>query len=508
MGEISSLSLQKALEEYKTDPREDWFGYLGSLPSDSRSENYLRLVLSDILEAVHDGELISQDFGAFSQCKPSSLEELEERGKTLNVVFESPFFHSSLMSLSQIDGFIREMGEYEKRAKRLKRRMDYILGGYSEEVFSLSERFLLSFINSPRKKDIATYYERFMKKTGKLDKEKAVLLSQRLLWIKKEAKELKEMEKEFTFTSSLFSGVDTLWPEYAAALKEYRSALMDLKGFVSDDFTLVYASLRRGLSRLDDYTTRYGDSLEKAKSLFQPPFLSLSFPLLKKKVAKALSSFSLLPLWVKYRDVFTQEEEEIDKYFSPEEKEIPIEIKKEEKEEEKEEERGIVFPPYPIYDIQKRAGELGVETPSSYNFPLLLSDFLDNMAPITERDALRYFFHLYGEEGRERALDLNGVEYLERNGFWYKKGGVIKFRESTFRRDFSHISPEELLDGMLSILSVNKVMTKGDLYNALGVKCGMKSVLSVRYKELDRVLYSSDRVSVDGENIRILEDVE
>ena len=36
----------------------------------------------------------------------------------------------------------------------------------------------------------------------------------------------------------------------------------------------------------------------------------------------------------------------------------------------------------------------------------------------------------------------------------------------------------------------------------------MKSVLSVRYKELDRVLYSSDRVSVDGENIRILEDVE
>ena len=92
MGEISSLSLQKALEEYKTDPREDWFGYLGSLLSDSRSENYLRLVLSDILEAVHDGELISQDFGAFSQCKPSSLEELEERGKTLNVVFESPFF--------------------------------------------------------------------------------------------------------------------------------------------------------------------------------------------------------------------------------------------------------------------------------------------------------------------------------------------------------------------------------------------------------------------------------
>ena len=148
MGEISSLSLQKALEEYKTDPREDWFGYLGSLPSDSRSENYLRLVLSDILEAVHDGELISQDFGAFSQCKPSSLEELEERGKTLNVVFESPFFHSSLMSLSQIDGFIREMGEYEKRAKRLKRRMDYILGGYSEEVFSLSERILLSFIKA------------------------------------------------------------------------------------------------------------------------------------------------------------------------------------------------------------------------------------------------------------------------------------------------------------------------------------------------------------------------
>ena len=51
-------------------------------------------------------------------------------------------------------------------------------------------------------------------------------------------------------------------------------------------------------------------------------------------------------------------------------------------------------------------------------------------------------------------------------------------------------------------------MTKEELYNALGEKCGMKSVLSVRYRELDKVLLSSERVEVDGETIRYLEDRE
>ena len=33
----------------------------------------------------------------------------------------------------------------------------------------------------------------------------------------------------------------------------------------------------------------------------------------------------------------------------------------------------------------------------------------------------------------------------------------------------------------------------------------MKSVLSVRYRELDKVLFSSERVEVDGDTIRYLE---
>ena len=100
------------------------------------------------------------------------------------------------------------------------------------------------------------------------------------------------------------------------------------------------------------------------------------------------------------------------------------------------------------------------------------------------------------------------MEYEERNGFWYKREGEIKFRESSIRRDLSHIAPEELLDGLLTILSHYKKMTKEELYNALGEKCGMKSVLSVRYRELDKVLLSTERVEVDGETIRYLEDGE
>ena len=166
----------------------------------------------------------------------------------------------------------------------------------------------------------------------------------------------------------------------------------------------------------------------------------------------------------------------------------------------------MFFPIYPDYDIEKRAKELGVDSPSSPLFSSLISNLLDNLSPIYERDALRYFYSLFGEEGRNKALEGKGVEYEERNGFWYKRECEIKFRESSTRRDFSHIAPEELLDGLLAILSHYKEMTKEELYNALGEKCGMKSVLSVRYRELDKVLFSSERVEVDGDTIRYLEE--
>ena len=146
-----------------------------------------------------------------------------------------------------------------------------------------------------------------------------------------------------------------------------------------------------------------------------------------------------------------------------------------------------------------------MESSSSLNFSSLLRDLLETLAPILERDALRILFAFDGEEAKKRALELKGTEYEGRNGFWYLESREIKFRESSVRRDFSHIAPEELLDGMLTILSYYKEMTKEELYNKLGEKCGMKSVLSVRYKELDKVLFSSERIEINGEHIRLVE---
>ena len=271
----------------------------------------------------------------------------------------------------------------------------------------------------------------------------------------------------------------------------------------TDDFT----SLRRVIIRIEDLFHRYKDSLDKIRVMFSSPFLSLPYALLEAKASNALSSYSLLPLWVKYREVFNENEDELEEFFSPTEKEKILDKEKLEEVvvEDKEE---VVFPFYPNYDIEKRANELGVDSPSSPLFSSLLSDLVDDLSPIYERDALRYFYSLFGEEGKNKALDGKGVVYEERNGFWYKKEGEIKFRESSSRRDFSHIAPEELSDGMLTILSHYKEMTKEALYNALGAKCGMKSVLSVRYRELDKVLFSSLRIQVDGDFIRYLEEKE
>ena len=272
---------------------------------------------------------------------------------------------------------------------------------------------------------------------------------------------------------------------------------------MTDDCT----SLRRVMRRIEDMFHRYKDSLDKIREMFSSPFLSLPYALLEAKASNALSSYSLLPLWVKYREVFNENEDELEEFFSPKEKEKILDKEKLEEVvmEDKEE---VVFPFYPNYDIEKRANELGVDSPSSPLFSSLLSDLVDDLSPIYERDALRYFYSLFGEEGKNKALDGKGVVYEERNGFWYKKEGEIKFRESSSRRDFSHIAPEELSDGMLTILSHYKEMTKEALYNALGAKCGMKSVLSVRYRELDKVLFSSLRIQVDGDFIRYLEEKE
>ena len=107
-------ALSEALKEYKSDPRKDWFGFLCDVPQDGRKENYLKLLLSDTLEAAHDGEIIAQDLDSVLFSTPTSLEELERVGKALEIIIDNPFFHSSLLSLSSLDSFIREMGEYEK----------------------------------------------------------------------------------------------------------------------------------------------------------------------------------------------------------------------------------------------------------------------------------------------------------------------------------------------------------------------------------------------------------
>ena len=184
-------ALSEALKEYKSDPRKDWFGFLCDVPQDGRKENYLKLLLSDTLEAAHDGAFIAQDLDSVLFSVPSSLEELERVGKALEIIIDNPFFHSSLLSLSSLDSFIREMGEYEKEARREKRRISIVLSSYRESVFSLSLDSLSSVINGTSKKEykrVKSILENAKKEKGRLDKEEVVFLSKRLISIKKRSR--------------------------------------------------------------------------------------------------------------------------------------------------------------------------------------------------------------------------------------------------------------------------------------------------------------------------------
>lgn len=509
--DVSDITLKEALEEYKGDPRKDWLGYKGDVLLGAREENYLRLLLSDTAEAAHDAAFIAQDLSLFLSKIPINLEDLEKEGENLKTILESPFFDSSLLSLNQIDDFITRMAEYEIETKKLKRKISFILSQYNQEIFSISLNTLLTLLDDPSRKNLKaakSFFEKAKRDKTKLDYSELIILAKRLLSIKNDSKEIKKREKEFSFASSLFKGIDTAWDEYARIIKAYRLAIREVGEFKTDDFSSLNGLIKRGVRRIEDLFRRYGDSLDKISNYFHPPFLSLQFTRLENKVSSSLSSFSKMPLYIKYRDLFTSHLDDLESFFSPNEKiEIATEEKKEEvinTEEERNEE--IVFPQYPVYDIEKRAEELGVNSSSSPLFSKLLFDILDNLSPITERDALRYLNLFDGEKAKNKALELKGVEYEERGGFWYGKKREIKFRESSVRRDFSHIAPEELRDGMRSVLSHYKEMTREELYDFIGKKCGMKSVLSVRYRELDKVLFSLNGIEILGDNIRLVED--
>lgn len=506
---LSQVTLKEALDEYKTDPRSEWFGFNGDVPSDCRRENYLKLLFSDTSEAAHDALLISQALEAFVVKVPESLEKLEEVGKDLKKVMCNPFLHPSLLTLSQIDSFILKMAELEKKTKVLKRRISFILASYRKEVFSIPSKELRIIDDNSSSGEVRRarkLLEREKRKEGRLERKEVILTCRRILWIKKASKEIKTMEREFSFTSSLYKSIDTNWEQYASSLKEYRSSIKRMGGLKDMECQSLLSSINKGSKRIDDLFRRYGDSLAEIRALFFTPILALPFSSLESKATNALSSFDKLSLWVKYRELFTKAEEsgDLEVWFHPKEIEEP---KVEEKREEtiEKEKNDIIFPEYPLYDVAERGKTLGVDTSSSPLFPTFLSDFLNSLSPIMERDALRLIGSFYGDEGKNRALDLKGILYEERNGFWYQKDGGIKFRQSSMRRDFSHISFEELLDGLLSILSYYKEMTREDLYNKLGEKCGMKNVLSVRYRELDKVLFSSERVSINGEYVTLME---
>ena len=254
--------------------------------------------------------------------------------------------------------------------------------------------------------------------------------------------------------------------------------------------------------RIDEMEKRYSGTLSSLSSCFDSTLFTLSFGAMEKKLSSCLDSFSLLKRWTEVRDRVEVVEEE--KTEESQKEVVKVEEKKEERREEEE-----LFPLLEKVDLGEKLKELGISDLSSPLLPEALCHIIKKEGPMTERDAARRFALALGEGLTDdflsrfiEAISSQGIE-IGKNGFLYLRGEEILFHRSLERRDFSHISPEELSDGMEKILLRYGRMKKKDLYGLLGSFSAMSMVLSVRYGELDRILFSLENVVLEGEYVYI-----
>ena len=495
------------LSIFPSDPLYQWLYYKGKVPQGEREENLLRSIFMDGMDYAHDWNMVGEKMLEKLGIRVDSFSDIDRAKKDLSVILTSPFLSLRLGKRKEVNAFIMAMAEVEKASSLIRPYIMSILSEYDERVFSLPFEALDKVAKgeySRKEKALVRSLSKLRKDKGRLNRRGLEKIAKALVKVKKAVKVFSSIEGKVPYKGEGYKGIDTDWKTYAEEIDLYRSLVshMERNVFLSSSVEEIRSEAKMLNRRIDEMEKRYSGTLSSLSSCFDSTLFTLSFGAMEKKLSSCLDSFSLLKRWTEVRDRIEVVEEE--KTEESQKEVVKVEEKKEERGEEEE-----LFPLLEKVDLGEKLKELGISDLSSPLLPEALCHIIKKEGPMTERDAARRFALALGEGLTDdflsrfiEAISSQGIE-IGKNGFLYLRGEEILFHRSLERRDFSHVSPEELSDGMEKILLRYGRMKKKDLYGLLGSFSAMSMVLSVRYGELDRILFSLENVVLEGEYVYI-----
>ena len=541
-------SLTDAYYDYRTDP---WYGY--SAPyTDSRDENSLRLRLLDSEDMAHDLIVLAEDMKSDWGITFNTIREAERMSGLVKIISLSELLSPSLLERENLVRYIKALGELELLALSVKRARDHILQYYSDDIFLIDRSFWKGTLSreSTEYRETRKRIETAKKDGGRLTDGELRALTSLVLDYRKARRDYRKKEEEISPSFVSYSGWKTDWKtvgEDAKALLEtiterdygvltsvkneewedakkkayiFYTGLTTIWGKYSSSFESLLSSWDGSaadlkslpLSSLEDRFHRAGESdalryeWKNAAPVVNEAKKNGIISFIDEALSRRIGKDDIIPA---FRKALVKKA--LSSLYSRDENlRSLMERKEEEKKEEKKED--TVFPLYTPLDLRSEAQSFSVDSFSSPSFGDFIRSVVGREAPVFERDLMKRLSFLGGEEyltpetveSYKKAMEsLEGISFVRRGGFVYPtEERDYPFRRASLMRDFSHIAPEELKNGLETIIRRKGEIGKGELYNSLGSCCGYSVVLKSRYPELDRILMSIDGITVDGDTVK------
>lgn len=548
LSDYIRTSLGDSYYDYRTDP---WYGY--SAPyTDSRDENSLKLRLLDSEDMAHDLSVLAEDMKADWGITFNTIREAERMNVLVKAISLSHLLLPSLLKREKLIQYIKSLGELEVLSVRVKRVRECILQYYTDDIFLIGKSFWKGTLSSESVEYSAARerIEKAKKDRGRLSDGELRALTELVLDYRKARRDYRKKEVEISPSFSGYSGWKTDWKTVREDARTLLEAITERDyGVLTSVKTEEWEGVKKKAyifhAGLNTIWEKYNSSFESLLSAWDGNVTDLkSLPLssLEDRFHSLGESDALRYGWKNAAPIVREAEkngistfldEALSRHISPdsiipafrkalvkkalnflysrdENLKALMERNEEEKKEEKREDS--VFALCAPLDLRREAASFSVDSFASPSFGDFMKSVVDREGPVFDRDLMKRLSFLGGEEyltpqtveSYKRAMEsLEGVSFVRRGGFVYpREEREYPFRRASLMRDFSHIAPEELKNGMETIIRMKGEIGKGDLYNTIGSFCGYSVVLKSRYPELDRILLSIGSVTVEGDTVK------
>ena len=545
--EYIAACLDEGYYDYRLDP---WYGY--SAPyTEGRDENSLRLRLLDSEDMAHDLSVLADDIRESFGLSFATIREAERMSSLLKVISLSELLTPSLLERENLIKYLKALTELELLSVDVKRTRDRILQYYSDDIFRIDRLFWMGALpgDSEEYRKTRERTEKAKKDGGRLSAGELAALTSLVLDYRKARRDYRKKEEEISPSFPSYSGWKTDWKTVGGEAETLLETITGtdygiLPSVKAEDWSDVKKKAYIFYTGLNTIWGKYSSSFESLLSSWDGSVVdlrSVPLPALEDRFHRAVESDALRYEWknaaaavneAKKNGIISFIDEALSRHI-PSDEIIPafrkalvkkalsslydsdeglrtLMKRKEEKKEEKKEDCSFAL--YTPLDLRSEAESFSVDSFSSPSFGDFIKSVVGREAPIFERDLMKRLSFLGGEEyltpetveSYKKAMEsLEGISFVRRDGFVYPtEERDYHFRRASLMRDFSHIAPEEIRNGLRSIIEKKGEIEKGELYNSLGSYCGYSVVLKSRYPELDRILMSIDGITTVGDTVK------